>query len=358
MTRLASRLAALHGALRARRAAWMALGAIAFGVMSIVGARNYIDARLAREKARLQPSHETVEVVVAKRDLKRGDTVGADTMAVRRLPRQYAPGGAVVPERFEAIAGARLLLPMRAGEPLLPTALAPSEPASISARVRPGIRAMTVAVDEVNSLSGLLQPGDRIDLLLSVRPPSAAGVVQPEVTRTVLQDVPVLATGRQSRVSAGEDAPAGRPFTAITVEVLPEQAQRLVVAQRSGKLTAVLRNPNDRRPVPERRLDLNMLLGLAPPAPAVAPVAPPRPVTEVIVGGRGQATPLPGTAAGGAASVPDAPVVPRPAQAPEPAPGAVAPPTGPRSAPLPAPIGPGNEPPAWLAPPAVVPLFR
>lgn len=357
MTRLASRLAALHGALRARRAAWMALGAIAFGVLAIVGARNYIDERLAREKARLQPSHETVEVVVAKRDLKRGDTVGADTMAVRRLPRPYAPGGAVVPERFETFAGARLLSPMRAGEPLMPTALAPAEPASISARVRPGIRAMTVAVDEVNSLSGLLQPGDRIDLLLSVRPPAPAGVVQPEVTRTVLQDVPVLATGRQSRVTAGEDMPAGRPFTAITVEVLPEQAQRLVVAQRSGKLTAVLRNPNDRRPVPERRLDLNMLLGLAPPAPAAAPAAAPRPVTEVIVGGRGQATPLPGTAAPPAASVPDAPAVPRPAQAPEPVPGA-APRAGSRSSPPPAAGGEGGEPPAWLAPPAVVPLFR
>ena len=356
MRTLSRWLSAAWAAVRARRAAWMALGAIAFGAFAVVGTRNYIATRLADEKARLQPRHETVEVVVAKRDLRRGDTVGPDTMAVRRLPREYAPGGAVAPDRFDAFAGARLQLPMRAGEPLLPTAVAPPEPPSISARVRPGIRAMTVAVDEVNSLSGMLQPGDRIDLLLSVRPPSAAGALQPEVTRTVLQDVPVMATGRQSRAASGDDAPLGRTFTSITVEVLPEQAQRLVVAQRSGKLTAVLRNPNDRRPVADRRLDVNMLLGLAPPpAPPAVPAPAPRPVTEVIVGGRGQATPLPGTAAPPTADGPPASGA-APAAAPAPA-------VGPRPSPRPARPQDGasdaGEPlPSWLAPPASPPLFR
>jgi hypothetical protein len=73
-----------------------------------------------------------------------------------------------------------------------------------------------------------------------------------------------------------------------------------VVAQRSGKLTAVLRNPNDRMPVGDKRLDVNMLLGLpTPQAPAVQVAAGPRPATEVIVGGRGPLPANSGTSSAG-----------------------------------------------------------
>jgi len=345
-------------AIRARRTLWMALGALGFGAFAVVGARDYIAQRLDQEKARLQPRHEMVELVVAKRDLRRGEVVGPETMAVRSLPREYAPGGAVAPNGFDAVAGARLLLPMRAGEPLMPTAVAGTDSGAISGRVRPGIRAMTIAVDEVNSLSGMLQPGDRIDLMLSVRPPPGiGGVVQPEFTRTVMQDVPVMATGRQSRAGTIDEGSVGRPYTSITVEVNPEQAQTLVVAQRSGKLTAVLRNPGDRKMVADRRLDVNMLLGL--PAPTTA--APARTGPEVIVGGRGAlpAVPAAGPPAGLAAAGPPAPRPPVP-------PGSRVPsqPFGGSGERLPLAAGAGGVPlpdlgplPS-LEPPVAVPLFR
>lgn len=273
----------------AHRTLLMAIGAIGFGTIAVVGARNYIGNTLAIEKARLNPARDMVELVVAKRDLRRGDAVGADTMAVRSVPREYAPAGAVLPAAFAAHAGAKIQGPMHAGDPLMASNLAASEPGSIAARIKPGVRAMTIAVDEVSSLSGMLQPGDRIDLMLSVRPPSIAGTMQAEVTKTVLQDVVVLATGRQSRASTGADETfAARPYTAITVEVDPERAQKLVVAQRSGKLTAVLRNPDDRQALPERRLDVNALLGLAVPVAVTAPVSGP----QIIVGGRGAAAPV------------------------------------------------------------------
>lgn len=349
----------------ARRTAWMAAGAIGFGALAVFGARNYIGERLEQEKARLQPRQELVEVVVAKRDLRRGETIGPDTMAVRPLPADWAPSAALTPARFETAAGARLLVPMRAGEPLLPTAFASADSGGISARVRPGIRAMTIAVDEVNSLSGMLQPGDRIDLLLSVRPAPVGGAVQPEITRTVMQGVAVLATGRQSRVGAQDEGVPARPYTSITVEVDPEQAQKLVVAQRSGKLTAVLRNPDDRQPVTDRRLDVNMLLGLPAAAPVIAAAPVPKhvaPPVEVIVGGRGtlpsSGAGVPGAAEG--ASRPAPPMMPGEgprgaAPAAPPAPDGVGPgPSG--AAPSPSSSSEG----VWvpLAPPATVPLLR
>jgi hypothetical protein len=136
--------------------------------------------------------------------------------------------------------------------------------------------------------------------MLSVRPAPVAGVIQPEITRTLMQDVAVMAVGRQSRASTNDEPTNPRGYTSITVEVDPERAQKLVVAQRSGKLTAVLRNPNDRMPVGDKRLDVNMLLGLpTPQAPAVQVAAGPRPATEVIVGGRGPLPANSGTSSAG-----------------------------------------------------------
>ena len=73
--------------------------------------------------------------------------------------------------------------------------------------------------------------------------------------------------------------------TAITVEVSPSQAQQLIVAQRTDKLTAMLRNPDDREPMPERAMDLNALLGIEPPHRSVIVQQAIGP--EIIVGGRG-----------------------------------------------------------------------
>ena len=260
--------------------------ALSFGALAVFGARGYIAERLEVEKARLAPKQAMVEVVVARRDLGRGELVAPENMAVREVPADYLPSTAVRPERFEHHVGARLDQPMRSGEPLLSGAIVGSDAGSFSSRIRQGIRAMSILVDEVNSVSGMLQPGDRIDLLFSVRPPVAPG--QPlaqEVTATLMQDLAVLATGRQVRAGA-DDGSGPRHFTAITVEVSPEQAQQLIVAQRTGKLTAMLRHPDDRQPLGARALDLNALLGIA--RPQLPPLArPPAPGPEIIVGGRG-----------------------------------------------------------------------
>ncbi|MCL4746491.1 MAG: Flp pilus assembly protein CpaB [Burkholderiaceae bacterium] len=258
------------------------VAALALGAFAAYGMRGYISEQLAIERERLMPNQPTTPIVVAKRDLPKGEAVDATSMAVREIPKEFVPASAITAQRFEGYAGARLVQPMRAGEPLIASNIEGADPASFSAKVRQGIRAITLAVDEVNSLSGMLQPGDRIDLLLSVRLPSGSTTpLAQEVTRPLLQDLRVLATGRQVR--PGADERQGRAFTAITVEATAEQAQKLVVAQRIGKLTATLRNPEDRSPVEQRPMDVYGLLDLKPLAPPPPPVAP----TEIIVGGQG-----------------------------------------------------------------------
>ena len=260
------------------------VAALGLGAMAAFGARGYISEQLAIERERLVPRKPMAQVVVARRDLPRGEVASADTMAVREVPAEYLSATVITPERFDGYAGARLVAPMRAGEPLLSGSLEGADAATFSAKVREGIRAITIAVDEVNSLSGMLQPGDRIDLLLSVRMPagSSAPLAQ-EVTRPLMQDLRVLATGRQVR--PGSDERNARAFTAITVEVAPVQAQKLVVAQRIGKLTAMLRNPRDREAIEPRPMDVYGLLGLQP--AVAAPAAPAERPPEIIVGGQG-----------------------------------------------------------------------
>lgn len=273
------------------RSALLFFVALAFGALAVSGARGYIAQQVEHERARLVTKQPMVEVVVAKRDLERGELVAAETMAVRAVPADVLPGSAVRPERFEQHVGTRLALPMRSGEPLLTGAIADADIGTFSSRIRPGIRAMSVLVDEVNSVSGMLQPGDRIDLLFTVRPPGAPG--QPpaqEVTGTLMQDLAVLATGRQVRAGVDGESNALRHFTAITVEVSAEQAQRLIVAQRTGKLTAMLRHPDDRQPLRAPALDLNALLGLTPPQAKREIVQASGP--EIIVGGRGNLAPV------------------------------------------------------------------
>ncbi|MFN5880278.1 MAG: Flp pilus assembly protein CpaB, partial [Burkholderiales bacterium] len=191
--------ARLHQGLLAIRTHWSAwrtavllLGMLGFGLLAVLGAYSYIQERVAVERARLGVGQERIEVLVAARALQRGEAVSTDNLAVRALPREILPGGALSPSRMDAIQGLRLQWPMQPGEPLLASAVFAAESAGLSSRLKHGVRALTIAVDETNAISGLLQPGDRIDLLLSWRPTPLAGVALPELTRTVMQDVVVI----------------------------------------------------------------------------------------------------------------------------------------------------------------------
>jgi pilus assembly protein CpaB len=259
----------------------LGLGSLLVGLIAAHTASKHIDEQLAAEKARLAPKQNTVQVVVARQDMQRGAPVTTDAMAVRDLPRDMVGANVVVPDNFEQYIGVHLAQPIKAGEPLLTYALESSDVATFAQRVKTGIRAITIGVDEISSVSGMIQPGDQIDLLWSVKPSAIAQAEVSQLEKTVvfMQGLPVLATGKQLRPVA--DDGRNRGYSTITVEATPAQAQRLVVAQRTGKLTAVLRNPQDQNALKTAAVDLAKLLDIQ------KSTAAPRPTTEIIVGGRG-----------------------------------------------------------------------
>lgn len=268
---------------RVRFRSWMILaGALAFGGIAVFAASRYISTTISAERARLNPNVETIPVVVAKSALERGAIVSSQNMAVRAVPKDYAPGTAVSPDEFVNVEGARLAVDMRAGEVLLRGTLEGADISTFSTKIRNGVRAMTVAVDEVNSISGLLQPGDRVDLFFTAKPPNR----RPATERTMLlmQDVLILATGRKVRPIVGEEeGGVGRAFTTITIESSPHDAQRLILAQKTGGITAVLRGPEDKESLTAAAMDASALFG----SPVRASAGRSR-RAEVIVGGGGR----------------------------------------------------------------------
>jgi pilus assembly protein CpaB len=270
------------------------LGAVVFGGIAVFASSRYISTTISREKAKLAPQVDTVDVVVAKTDLERGSLVGSETMAVRKMPREFVPGTAVMPEEFGNVEGAKLGFEMRAGEVLLTGTLEGADTATFATKISEGVRAMTLSVDEVNSISGLLQPGDRVDLFFTAKPPAANGVGRQARERTALlmQNVEVLATGRQVRptITDGGTPGVGRTFSTITIQTNAPDAQRLILAQKAGSITAVLRGPTDQTPLTASAMDASMLFGAPATATGTRVARESGPRAEVIVGGMGRMT--------------------------------------------------------------------
>jgi len=187
-----------------------------------------------------------VTVLVAAKPIPSGALLRADDMAVRELPTATAPTGAFVGEaaRTELI-GAVATRDFAPGELLSAGGLVrPSERGFLAATLSPGYRAVTIAIDTAQSASGLVLPGDRVDVIL-VQDFGDAAPRRRAVGETVLHGARVVAVGRAFNKAPEENAKAKDTESAsprtLTLEVMPLDAERLYVANRLGKLELALR---------------------------------------------------------------------------------------------------------------------
>ncbi|MFA7436733.1 Flp pilus assembly protein CpaB [Castellaniella sp.] len=204
---------------------------------------------------------EMVERIVAARDMLAGTRLEPADLAVRAFPVRWAGSDTLPAARHLELQGRVLTADVQAGNPLLLAHVRPPSEA-FSEQLAPGRRAVTLPVDQVNSLSGLLQPGDLIDLYVSF------DHQRKRLTTPLLQGVQVLATGHETQVSGQPEAVA---YSTITLDAAPEDVIKLVAARQAGSLTAILRHPGDAQ---ANRLaargDLASLLGVANPPPQPA----------------------------------------------------------------------------------------
>jgi pilus assembly protein CpaB len=139
------------------------------------------------------------------------------------------------------VAGAVLRRPSAEGEPITyGNIVKPGERGFLAAVLDPGLRAVSVPVDEASSNAGLIFPGDHVDLILTQKL-GEEGEAERQVSETVLEDVRVLAMGRRLRSEEGEEASGGQARTA-TLEVTPAGAEKVALTTELGKLSLSLRS--------------------------------------------------------------------------------------------------------------------
>lgn len=233
---------------------WLILGVAAtIGLFAALATRSYLSNQVEALEARGKV--KTVNVLVARQELKQGDHITTETVAVRAIPVDYANSAAITPDAYERVEGQSLSYPVKAGEMILWSLLEEKKGATFSARVEVGHRAMTVPVDEINSISGLLEPGDLIDLLVSLE------LKGKKTTLPLLQSVKVLATGQRSVDTPSDNE--RKSYSTVTIDTSPDEARNLVLAREAGKITALLRNPQDAHHLDHKNVDIAALLDKA-----------------------------------------------------------------------------------------------
>ncbi len=271
-------------------------GAIGFGIIAALLAMFYLNTREAQlEKKYAQDRKQTVTVVVAKADLRKGQEITGNLFSQRSIPLKYLHENVVLPHEFENYIGRSLITELTSGKPLLKTFMDNDFPRDFSDIIPAGKRAITVEVDDINSIGGFLRPGNRIDIYVNIPfaesgfdpsvikaaqdagliellpqqikdqiPPGlldAAGSLQDpsglfnmftptDVILPVVQNVTVLATGKDPYKETLDALrqPQQRTesqFSHITVMVDPQQAALITLAQDKGEIVSLLRNRDD-----------------------------------------------------------------------------------------------------------------
>ena len=261
--------------------------ALAYGVVTLTRSGQEPVPAVAGE-ASPEPQEaapETRGVLLATRYLPVGTLIGDADMVSDHLEIGRIPAGAVSDSDLEEFLGAAVRVPIDAGTPLASADLVhPGARGFLSLILAPGMRAVSVNVGPATRYSGLVDPGDRVDVVFTAGAPSTENLVGDDLpattggdrlTRVLFEDVRVLAIDRTVRSPAvgGEEPPEQRlEFATATLEVSPAQAPALVHASREGELALVARSA-----VP-------------------APVPPPPPVAvhirELLLPGARQAVPV------------------------------------------------------------------
>jgi pilus assembly protein CpaB len=210
------------------------VGALIFGVLAAVSVSKYLSSAQAYAK-------NLKKVVVAKVSIPLGSKIIAEQLMVVQFPTESTPDGAF--EAPEKLAGRVAVMNIAAREPVTESRLAPEGTAAgLSAVIPEGYRAMTVKVDDAAGISGFIQPGTLVDVVVVIDPREGSGMQDP-ISKIVLQNIRVLANGQN--IDKPKDEREANSVKAVTLQVTPEQAEKLALASNEGKLQLVMRNQID-----------------------------------------------------------------------------------------------------------------
>ena len=221
--------------MRNKRLIIAVLAAVAFGLIAAVSVSRYLAN--AQEYTKNLGS-----VVIAKTDIEVGERIIREQLAVVQFPRNAAPDG-TFKQIDDKLIGRIAVTRISEREPITEGRLAPEGAAAgLSAIIPEGYRAMNVRVDDVVGISGFIMPGTLVDIVVVIEPPDGAQTKE-RISKIVLQNIKVLANG--ANLDKPKNEKEVERVKTVTLQVTPDQAEKLALASSEGKLQLVMRNSID-----------------------------------------------------------------------------------------------------------------
>lgn len=209
-------------------------GAVVFGLFAAVSVSRFLANAQSLNK-------DMATVMVAKVDVPLGTKIIAEHLTPVQFPRDATPDGTF--DNASKVIGRIAVTNIAAREPVTDFKLAADgATAGLSAVIPEGYRAMTVKVDDVVGISGFIRPGALVDVVVVIDP-SDKMLGQGPVSKIVLQNIKVLANGQN--IDRPKNEREAESVKAVTLQVTPEQAEKLALAATEGKLQLVMRNSVD-----------------------------------------------------------------------------------------------------------------
>lgn len=197
---------------------------------------------------------DQVEVIHAARDIPEGTPLSADNVTTRKIPQSNLHPSAIRKEALSGYIDVPVARNIPANTMILDTDLMSERSSNtLATRIPPGERAMSVPVDAISGISGLLRPGDQIDILGTFPVGSRDQLVEEAgggssigyMTITLLHSVTLLAVGEEISGVGTDPSTARGGYSTVTVSVTINEAELLTIAQTRGELMMLLRHPED-----------------------------------------------------------------------------------------------------------------
>jgi pilus assembly protein CpaB len=209
--------------------------AIFFGGTAAYMASGWLKAKSHKATQMAVQNVQMTPVVVAAKDIVAGSVLDPGIVKVVDWPKDYQVPGAMA--EAQQLQDRVVRYPLMAGEIILESKLAPKgTPGGLAGIIQNDKRAVTVKVDEASGVAGFVMPGNRVDVLLTM---DRHEFKEDPITQSVLQNIPVLGKGQDIEVPKSGEKPKIVPT--VTLEVTPEEGERLALAAKEGQITLALR---------------------------------------------------------------------------------------------------------------------
>lgn len=227
------------------------LAAVFFGVLAFM----FTWQQISYEKQQIANSTVEKTVIVLTRDLVDGDVItekDIKAFVVKRYRTQanfneilWSQRAGIIDKKINTPASKNDILTYQ----MFNTSLTGVAKSGLAHTLEAGTRALSIPVDNVSSVAGLVKPLNYVDVIGTFRFPDAKGDSQLDtITVTILQRVKIIACGTDLG-NSNAMAQGNRSYSTVTLELLPSEVEMIVFAQQKGRLTLSLRNPNDPRTI-------------------------------------------------------------------------------------------------------------